>query len=176
MTLVLMQLIHDGRTGSVSMSVEEPEPHPRCSEDSPRPLPCLVDSALARQLTVKSPARAYVVWRLPGAAVEERLWAGLHLGEDSWEGLQVHFEQEQYKSGRDRLRRLHVAPGEDIVAAGRALFRAEASKHGVSPSPFRIWIWPSSLPQPPPSSQAARSPQPASSQSSDLPSSSPVSS
>eukprot|EP00971_Amphidinium_carterae_P272523 5409298-Amphidinium_carterae.2 len=102
------------------MNREEPEPQPSsaCDIALPRVEPCLVDSVLARQLTVRSPARAYVVWRLPGASRGEFYLSGLHIGEHSWEGLQQHLSEGHYLSGRDRLRRLHNAPGEDLVAAG----------------------------------------------------------
>eukprot|EP00971_Amphidinium_carterae_P253790 5038176-Amphidinium_carterae.1 len=96
----------------------EPEPQPSCADDTfaaPVVEPCLVDSLLAR----------------------------LHLGEDSWCGLRQLLSEGRYQSGRDRLRRLTVDPGEDLVAAARTLHRAEAAKHGVPHERFHIWIWPS---------------------------------
>eukprot|EP00971_Amphidinium_carterae_P349726 6491184-Amphidinium_carterae.2 len=138
--------IHSGRTGSASMNVGEPEPSPSCCQDDIRAAPCLLDSTLAQRLVVRAPARAYVVWRLPEAACGEFDWCGLHLGESSWTGLVQSLAQGRYQSGRDHLRRLHAERGEDLIAVGRALFRAEAAKHEVPAESFKVWVWPSPSP------------------------------
>eukprot|EP00971_Amphidinium_carterae_P063926 1265343-Amphidinium_carterae.1 len=88
----------------------EPEPQPHCAADVLRLVPCLVDSQLARQLAVLAPVRAYIVWTLPGADKGDTYWCGLHLGENSWLGLQQCLCDGQYLSGRDRLRRLVGEP------------------------------------------------------------------
>eukprot|EP00971_Amphidinium_carterae_P233563 4635210-Amphidinium_carterae.1 len=131
------------------MSVEEPEPSPRCADDLV-PLgqePCLIDTLLAQRLVVQAPARAYIVWRTPDAAGGEFRWTGLHLGENSWIGIQSRLGLGHYQSG-DRLRRLVVAPGQDLIAAGRALFRAEAARHGADSRRFRIRVSPCEEPAP----------------------------
>eukprot|EP00971_Amphidinium_carterae_P339490 6477327-Amphidinium_carterae.1 len=130
---------------------QDSEPQPSCAADarSSSLEPCLVDSLLARQLVVRALARAYVVWRLPGTLRGELHWSGFHLGEHCWDGLQQLLHQKCYQSGRDRLRRVAIPFGEPIVAAGRALFRAESAEHGVPSSKFHIWVWPSpSVPSP----------------------------
>ncbi len=134
-----------GRRMGARLSAGTPEtPAPRDSEAGDEELtegilvpvatgspPTAAKKRFARDRAVP---RYYVVWRLPGAAVDV---TGIHYGDiRAWEAVISHAPGGRYRRGTDRLRRCR-----DLETAIN-LFYDEAAAHGCA-LPVRLFVWPS---------------------------------
>eukprot|EP00971_Amphidinium_carterae_P047640 938418-Amphidinium_carterae.1 len=82
--------------------------------------------------------KAYVVWSPLGHPLGACHYSGVHIGRDPWPALLAGgVFTGGYTPGRDRCRRVTFpSVGQDWVAAGVALYTAEAAKH-QAPLPAR---------------------------------------